>query len=94
MITPTAVSPRRDQRLTWATRELTVPWELRDADIVCTPLGTLLPLAARARRAPRTVVLNVNFCTALERLDGARRRHQVSTRTWCSPTTTRSTATA
>lgn len=61
-------------RVTWAAREVTLPWELGDADVVCTPLGTLLPLVARVRGRPRIAVLNVSFCTALERLDGTRRR--------------------
>lgn len=59
--------------LTWFARELVVPWE-SDADALVTPLGTLLPLAARARRRPRVVLLNISLCTALRRLSGARRR--------------------
>jgi glycosyltransferase involved in cell wall biosynthesis len=62
-------------RLTWLGREMAVPWELgARADAVCTPLGTLLPLAARLRGRPRTIVFNISSCTALDRLDAARRR--------------------
>src|SRR5204863_4309570 len=34
----------------------------------------LLPLAARLRRHPRIVVLNISLCTSLRRARGARRR--------------------
>jgi glycosyltransferase involved in cell wall biosynthesis len=61
-------------RLTWLAREITLPWELDGADAVCTPLGTLLPLAARLRRRPRPVVFNISFCTALGRSTGVKRR--------------------
>lgn len=60
-------------RVTWTARELVVPFESR-ADVVVTPLGTLLPLTARIRRHPRTVVLNISLCTSLRRARGARRR--------------------
>ncbi|MBA3331861.1 MAG: glycosyltransferase family 4 protein [Actinobacteria bacterium] len=61
-------------RLTWNARELTLPWELRDADVVCTPLAGLLPLAARLRRRPRVVVLNISLCTTFDRSSRARQR--------------------
>jgi glycosyltransferase involved in cell wall biosynthesis len=61
-------------RLTWNLRELTVPWELGDADAVFTPLANWLPLAARTRRRLRVVVVNYGLCTIYERSSPARRR--------------------
>ena len=49
-------------RVTWNLRELTLPWELGDVDVVCMPLANLLPLAARARRRLRVVVVNYGLC--------------------------------
>lgn len=63
-------------RLTWYGRELTLPWELRHVDVICTPLGTLLPLAARARRRPRVVVISYHLGAAYARAGPARRRLQ------------------
>ncbi|HVU79682.1 MAG TPA: glycosyltransferase family 4 protein [Gaiellaceae bacterium] len=60
-------------RLTWTARELTLPWEVGRADVIVTPLASLLPLAARVRRRPSVVLLNINLCTTLARLQGARR---------------------
>lgn len=59
-------------RLTWYGRELALPWELRDADLIVTPLATLLPLAARLRRKPRVLLLSYHLVAALERAGGAR----------------------
>jgi glycosyltransferase involved in cell wall biosynthesis len=61
-------------RLTWNLRELTLPWELRDVDVAFTPLANLLPLAARARRRLRVVVVNYGLCLIYERSTRARRR--------------------
>jgi len=61
-------------RLTWYGRELTLPWELRDADVIVTPLATFLPLAARLRRRPRVLVLSYHLVSAWERAGVARRR--------------------
>jgi len=61
-------------RVTWYGRELTLPWELRDADVVVSPLATFLPLAARLRRRPRVLVLSYHLVSAWERAGGARRR--------------------
>jgi glycosyltransferase involved in cell wall biosynthesis len=61
-------------RVTWLARELSVPFESSGADVIVTPLGSLLPLASRVRRGPKTVVLNINLCTVLRRLGGLRRR--------------------
>jgi glycosyltransferase involved in cell wall biosynthesis len=49
-------------RVTWIAREATLPWELREADLVVTPLVNLLPLVARLCRRPR--VLLVSYGTA------------------------------
>jgi glycosyltransferase involved in cell wall biosynthesis len=66
--------PGLAHRVTWRARELAVPFESSAADVIVTPLGTLLPLASRLRRGPKTVVLNINHCTALRRLSGWRRK--------------------
>lgn len=61
-------------RLTWSVRELALPWELGDVDVAFTPLANLLPLAARARRRLRVVVVNYGLCLIYERSTRARRR--------------------
>jgi glycosyltransferase involved in cell wall biosynthesis len=61
-------------RVTWNLRELTLPWELRTADVAFTPLANLLPLAARARRRLRVVVVNYGLCLIYERSSRVRRR--------------------
>jgi glycosyltransferase involved in cell wall biosynthesis len=72
---------RRRQRLsglrhrtTWNLRELTLPWELRDADVAVTPLANVFPLAARVRRRPRVVILNYGLVTTWRRASAPRRR--------------------
>jgi len=69
-----ALTRRRSGRLRWHLREVTLPWELGDADVAFTPLAGLFPLAARVRRRPRVVVLNYGLCTIWERSSVARRR--------------------
>lgn len=54
-------------RLRWSMREVVVPWDLRDTDIVLTSLFNVLPTAARLRRRPRTVVLDFALATILDR---------------------------
>lgn len=61
-------------RVTWNARELTLPWELRDVDLVCTSLVNLLPLAARVRRGPRVLLISYHLCSLHDRLRGPRRR--------------------
>src|SRR5207237_4407122 len=60
-------------RLRWTLREVTLPWELGDAEVAFTPLAGLFPLAARTRRRPRVVVVNYGLCTIWERSSRARR---------------------
>ncbi|MFL5964981.1 MAG: glycosyltransferase family 4 protein [Gaiellaceae bacterium] len=60
-------------RLRWHLRELPLPRELRDVDIVFTPLANLVPLAARARRRPAVVVVNYGLNSILRRGNAARR---------------------
>jgi glycosyltransferase involved in cell wall biosynthesis len=61
-------------RLTWHARELAVPFELRRAaDVLCTPLVNLTPLAARILRRPRVVVLNYGISTVYRRSSSVRR---------------------
>jgi glycosyltransferase involved in cell wall biosynthesis len=61
-------------RLAWSLRELTLPWEVPGADVVCTPLAVLFPLAARARRGPRAIVFNMGLCARLDRSGPLQRR--------------------
>jgi glycosyltransferase involved in cell wall biosynthesis len=61
-------------RLTWNARELVLPWEIRDADVLCTSLGPLVGPAARVRPGLRTIVFNMSLVNRLARLDGVRRR--------------------
>jgi glycosyltransferase involved in cell wall biosynthesis len=68
-----ALTRRGGGRLRWNLRELTLPWELGDAEVALTPLAGLFPLAARARRRPRVVVVNYGLCTIWERSSRARR---------------------
>jgi glycosyltransferase involved in cell wall biosynthesis len=68
-----ALTRRGGGRLRWNLRELTLPWELGDAEVAFTPLAGLFPLAARARRQPRVVVVNYGLCTIWERSSRARR---------------------
>ena len=69
-----ALTRRGGGRLRWNLREVTLPWELGDADVAFTPLAALFPLVARARRRPRVVVVNYGLCTIWERSSRARRR--------------------
>jgi glycosyltransferase involved in cell wall biosynthesis len=66
--------PRLPFRLAWSLRELTLPWEVDRADVVCTPLALLFPLAARIRGRPRALVLNMGLCTRFARSSTAQRR--------------------
>jgi glycosyltransferase involved in cell wall biosynthesis len=68
-----ALTRRGGGRLRWNLREVTLPWELGDAEVAFTPLAGLFPLAARARRRPRVVVVNYGLCTIWERSSRARR---------------------
>src|SRR5207248_7212131 len=68
-----ALTRRGGGRLRWNLREVTLPWELRDADVAFTPLAGLFPLLARARRRPRVVVVNYGLCTIWDRSSPARR---------------------
>ena len=69
-----ALTRRRGGRLRWNLREVTLPWELGDADVAVTPLAALFPLVARARRRPRVVVVNYGLCTIWDRSSRARRK--------------------
>jgi len=60
-------------RLSWLGRELTLPWELRTADVIVTPLSTLLPLVARLTRGPRVLLLSYGTIALSNRAGGARR---------------------
>ncbi|MFY9578797.1 MAG: glycosyltransferase [Gaiellaceae bacterium] len=61
-------------RLTWSARELPLPWEIRAADVVFTPLANLFPLVARLRRSLPIVVVNYGLNVIYDRSSRARRR--------------------
>jgi glycosyltransferase involved in cell wall biosynthesis len=61
-------------RVAWAMRELTVPLEVGRPDVIFTPLGALLPLAARMRPDVRVVVINFGLNLIYHRASPARRR--------------------
>jgi glycosyltransferase involved in cell wall biosynthesis len=60
-------------RLSWHARELVLPWELRRADLIATPLANLLPLASRAWSQPRVLLLSYHLGAAFGRAGTARR---------------------
>ncbi len=60
-------------RLRWHLREVTLPWELHDVDVVFTPLANVIPLVSRIRRRPRVLVYNFGLNTILRRAGRARR---------------------
>ncbi|HYY04313.1 MAG TPA: glycosyltransferase family 4 protein [Gaiellaceae bacterium] len=60
------------KRVRWHLRELTLPWEAGETDVLFTPLANLIPLTARARRLP-IVVFNFGVNTILRRGNAARR---------------------
>jgi glycosyltransferase involved in cell wall biosynthesis len=61
-------------RAAWNLRELGLPWEVGGADVLCTSLVNLVPLASRARRRPRLLLFNISFCTTYERRGAVGRR--------------------
>jgi glycosyltransferase involved in cell wall biosynthesis len=65
-------------RVRWHLRELTLPWELRDVDVVFTPLANVIPLAATVRGGPSILVYNFGLNTILRRARPARRRALVA----------------
>ncbi len=60
-------------RVTWIAREATLPWELRNVDLVVTPLVNLLPLVARLRRRPRVLLISYGTTSLWARASRARR---------------------
>ena len=61
-------------RVRWHLREVPLPWELRDVDVVFTPLANVIPLTARLRGTPPVLVYNFGLNTILRRAGRARRR--------------------
>jgi glycosyltransferase involved in cell wall biosynthesis len=60
-------------RITWIAREATLPWELRNTDLVVTPLVNLLPLVARLRHRPRVLLLSYGTAALWARASRPRR---------------------
>lgn len=73
LLTRSAV-PDSLTKLAWSMRELTVPWEVGQVDVVFTALGKLLPLAARMRPRIQTVVVNYGLNQVWLRSSRTRRR--------------------
>ncbi len=65
---------RLPHRVRWHLRELVLPWELRNFDVLFTPLANLVPFAARVRGRPPVLVYNFGFNTILRRAGRVRRR--------------------
>ena len=61
-------------RIRWNAREVTLPWELGDADVVFTALANVIPLSARVRRRPRTIVFDFQLGTVFDRASAPHRR--------------------
>ena len=61
-------------RLTWNLRELTLPWEVGDVDLVVTSLANLFPLVARMRGRPRVLLLSYHLAATYARSSRPRRR--------------------
>src|SRR5437763_1486533 len=60
------------KRVRWHLRELTLPWEVDEADVLLTPLANVIPFTARVRRLP-AVVVNFGLNTILHRGTRTRR---------------------
>jgi len=71
---PRSEEPSLVHRLAWNGREVLLPFELRSADAVVSPLANLLPLTMRATRAPRVVLFDWALGTTLRRVGRFRRR--------------------
>jgi glycosyltransferase involved in cell wall biosynthesis len=65
-------------RITWNVREVTLPWELGDAELACTPLARVFPLTARVRRRPRVLLISYHLCSTYERSAAWARRMLVA----------------
>lgn len=62
-------------RARWHLREVALPWELRDVDVLFTPLANVIPLSARLRGGrPPVLVYNFGLNTILRRGSAGRRR--------------------
>jgi glycosyltransferase involved in cell wall biosynthesis len=67
------LTPGLRHRVTWHARELVLPFELRDVDVVVTPLSKVLPLTARVARGPKILVVSYHLVTTFERTGPAKR---------------------
>jgi glycosyltransferase involved in cell wall biosynthesis len=61
-------------RVRWHLREVPLSWELRDFDVIFTPLANVIPFSTAARGGPPVLVYNFGLNTILRRAGSVRRR--------------------
>lgn len=64
----------RSSWLRWQLREIVVPWEVGDADLMVTPLFRYVGFSSRIARGPKVVVLNFGLNVLLRHTTRSRRR--------------------
>jgi glycosyltransferase involved in cell wall biosynthesis len=64
----------RGSWLRWQLRELSLPWEVHDADLLVSPLFRYVGFAARAARGPRLIVVNFGLNVLVRNAPPVRRR--------------------
>jgi glycosyltransferase involved in cell wall biosynthesis len=69
----------RSSWLRWQLRELVLPWEIREADVLVTPLFRYVGFATRAARGPRLVVVNFGLNVLVRNAPPGRRRAVLAT---------------
>lgn len=69
----------RSSWLRWQLRELVLPWEVRSADVLVTPLFRYVGFASRVARGPRLVVVNFGLNVLLRNAPPLRRRAVLTT---------------
>ena len=70
---------QRSSWLRWQLRELVLPWEVRSADVLVTPLFRYVGFASRFARGPHVVVVNFGLNVLLRNAPPLRRRAVLAT---------------